>query len=144
MSDEIPEGFTKRRGDRNPIPWNKGAILLTKAGKKEIQSPRTSDGYDSDVECRWFIAGDRDDIVAYKIVDLSEADKLISMFHEYLLFLEDWNHDPINQHALMKITLSRKQDEITSMIKAYMKAWPNDPKLERIPRINYWENEEDE
>ena len=138
MSAEIPEGFINRRGDRNPVPWHKGAILLTKAGKQEVQAPRDSDCYDADVECRWFIADDKDDIVAYQILDLSEADKLVAKFHEYLLFVEEWDHNPISQNAFMKIAMQRKLGELNLSVESYLRSWPNDPKLKRKPRVNYW------
>ena len=142
MIHNIPEDFTPHVTHVRPVPPEHGAVVLYRNGSKAIVPPVTKYNYAGD-SGPWFQLGadedeDGEDIVAYKIVELTDTDKTIWRIIEYFSLEEEMNRDLSNEHVLSIHALNVRRKRIFKDIIEYAENWPHDASISELPRIWKW------
>lgn len=140
------DDFLPYIGDKNPLKGTEGAIVRMRSGEIALLPPRQADEYDLETEVLWHQLGDEGDIVAYKPLPTSLAERLARTASEYLALEEHFSRDPLalGNHPINKARLASLKRELVQAIDAYKEAWPDWPELRLLRRLRYWGDEDEE
>ena len=143
MEAKMEDGFLPHDTDKRPVSDDQAAFAILRSGEKVLVPPRNETNEHGAGDNLWFRLGEdddeeNDDVVAFKPVEMSEADRIIWDVRKFLVALDADANDPLREHPISKRTMEERKSQLLHRVTQYLEEWPHDLNLKRARRIDRW------